>query len=302
MYPNWSIDLQKPTEWANNLFLLTKESIEIPGEETERLGRAAKQAGAYVCIGVNEKVAKYDGMLFNALFFIAPDGKLIGKHRKLLPSNREKIFWHRGDGADIHAVFETKLARVGGLICYEHLQPLLKYAMYAQGEQVHCACWPGWPDFSPPGRTNRHVIDVVSRSYAIEGQCFVVTSSLYVPEKLGEKAGFGNAAWVFFGGSGIINPSGEYMAGPAYDEETILYADIDLSLITIRKAAIDTTGRDTRWDLFDLHVRSGTYEPYREVDPAGRSQESEVIRVQELLGSVKKMASELRPLPKARRR
>lgn len=197
MYPNWSIDLNDPTEWPANLLALTKEAIEVPGEDTEILGRAAAKAGVYLCLGVNERVKECDGMLYNTLVFIGPDGRFLGKHRKLLPSNREKVFWHRGDGVDIRAVFETPLGRVGGLICYEHLQPLLKYAMFAQGEQIHCACWPGWPHYPPPGRSNKGVIDATSRSYAIEGQCFVIVSSLYVSPGLGERAGFGNAAWVF---------------------------------------------------------------------------------------------------------
>ena len=291
MYPNWSIDLQNPTEWAQNLFKLTKEAIEIPGQETELLGKAAKKASVYLCIGVNERVKRYDGMLFNSLVFIGPDGGIIGKHRKLLPSNREKVFWHRGDGADVKAVYETDLGRVGGLICYEHLQPLLKYALYAQGEQVHCACWPGWSHYPPPGRSNKHVIDVVTRSYALEGQCFVILSSLYVPKQVGEKAGLGNAAWVFFGGSGIINPSGEYLAGPVFDQEDILYADIDLSLIPIRKAAVDTTGRDTRWDILNLNISDGVYVPYRELDQTELAEKKEPITFSDVINSMAKMAS-----------
>jgi nitrilase len=288
MYPNWSIDLQNPTEWAQNLFQLTKEAIEVPGHETEILGKAAKRAGVYLCLGVNEKVKKYDGMLFNSLVFIGPDGGIIGKHRKLLPSNREKVFWHRGDGADVKAVYETNLGRMGGLICYEHLQPLLKYALHAQGEQVHCA---GWPHYPPPGRSNKHVIDVVTRSYALEGQCFVILSSLYVPKQLGQKAGLGNAAWVFFGGSGIINPSGEYLAGPVYDREDILYADIDLSLIPIRKAALDTTGRDTRWDILSLNIHDGIYVPYRELAQTEMTERKETTTFSDLIRSMEKMTS-----------
>ncbi len=292
MYPNWSIDLQNPTEWAKNLFHLTKEAMEIPGRETAILGKATKKAGVYLCLGVNEKVKKYDGMLFNSLVFIGPDGGIIGKHRKLLPSNREKVFWHRGDGADVRAVYETHLGRVGGLICYEHLQPLLKYALYAQGEQVHCACWPGWPHYPPPGRSNKHVIDVVTRSYALEGQCFVILSSLYVPKERGQKAGLGNAVWAFFGGSGIINPSGEYLAGPVFDQEDILYADIDLSLIPMRKAAVDTTGRDTRWDILSLNIYDGEYIPYRELAQAEMMKRKDPITSDSLLSSIGRMTSQ----------
>ncbi len=251
MYPNWSIDLSRPGDWALHLRDLAREGVEVPGPEMAEVGRAARSADAYVMLGVNERVPRYDGMLYNTQVFLGPDGDIIGRHRKLLPSNREKVFWHRGDAIDLQAVWDTRLGRIGGLICYEHLQPLFKYALMAQGEQVHCAGWPGWPDFQG-WRSNRHVIDAVSRTYALEGQSFVVASCVYVPPEYGERAGFANASWTFFGGSGILNPSGEYLAGPAYDQETILYADLDLSLIPVRKAAIDTTGRDTRWDVARL--------------------------------------------------
>lgn len=263
MYPNWSVDLQNPNEWARNLVDLTLQSVEVPGPELEDLGKAAERAGAYVCIGVNERVPRYDGMLYNSLALLGPDGALIGKHRKLLPTNREKVFWHRGDGVDVNAVWDTELGRVGGLICYEHLQPLLKYALIAQGEQIHCASWPGWPNFKN-GRTNVHVIDAVSRTYALEGQCFVIVSCMYVPEEYGrEHSGFGNAAWAFFGGSGIIGPAGEYLAGPLLGEEGILYAEVDLEKILMRKAAVDTTSRDTRWDILSLKVNDDSvYLPF----------------------------------------
>jgi predicted amidohydrolase len=257
MYPNWSIDLSHPGDWALHLRDLTDQAIEVPGPELTEVGRAARSVGSYVCLGVNERVAGSDGLLYNTLAFLSPDGEVIGRHRKLLPSNREKVFWHRGDAQDLRAVWDTPLGRVGGLICYEHLQPLFKYALIARGEQIHCAAWPGWPNF-PGWRTNRHVIDAVSRSYALEGQCFVVVSCLYVPPEYGEQAGFTNASWTFFGGSGILSPSGEYLAGPVYDQEAILYADIDLGAIPLRKAAIDTTGRDTRSDLVRLWVAGET--------------------------------------------
>jgi hypothetical protein len=142
------------------------------------------------------------------------------------------------------------------------------------------------------------VIDVVSRSYAIEGQCFVILSSLYVPKRLGEKAGLGNAAWAFFGGSGIINPSGEYLAGPIFDQEDILYADIDLSLIPIRKAAVDTTGRDTRWDILSLNIYDGTYVPYRELDQTDLKAREEPVSLSELENSIGRMTSTVDDLAK----
>jgi hypothetical protein len=108
---------------------------------------------------------------------------------------------------------------------------------------------------------------------------------------MGQKAGLGNAAWAFFGGSGIINPSGEYLAGPVFDREDILYADIDLSLIPIRKAAVDTTGRDTRWDILNLNIYDGDYVPYRELPQAEMMENKESVTFSDLMNSVGRMRS-----------
>ena len=260
MYPNWSIDLSNPNEWPRNLLALTRNSIEVPGPEVTRLCDAARAAQACVCIGVNEYLPRYEGMLFNSLVFIDADGSLLGVHRKLTPSNRERCFWARGDGSSLR-VYETAVGRLGGLICYEHLQPLSKYMLMAQGEQIHCTCWPGWPNF-PNGRTNKQVFDVQTRSYAIEGQCFVVASSMYVDPAEGERAGLGNASWTFFGGSMIVGPEGDYIAGPVYDQEAILYGDIDLDRIVLRKAAADLTGKDQRWDILRIENNASPYVPF----------------------------------------
>lgn len=261
MYPNWSIDLQDETGWAMNLREFTYNSILIPGPETDRIGEVARDKGVYVVVGANEVEEIHDGTLFNSLVFIGPTGEILGKHRKLFPSNREKVFHARGDASGLK-IYDTAVGRLGGLICYEHLQPLLKYALISQGEQVHCAAWPGWPEF-PSGRTNRHVIDACSRAHALEGQCFVVAASLYVPASAAEEADLGNASWTFFGGSGIINPAGEYVAGPLHDEEGIVYGEIDLGLIPLRKAAVDTTGRDSMPQTISLNVDPSRYSPIR---------------------------------------
>lgn len=260
MYPNWSIDLSNPTEWPKNLLALTRNAIEVPGPEVTRLCEAARAADACVCIGINEYVPRYEGMLFNSLLFIDADGSVLGVHRKLTPSNRERCFWARGDGTTLR-VYDAAVGRVGGLICYEHLQPLSKYSLMAQGEQVHCTCWPGWPHF-PNGRTNKQVFDVQTRSYAIEGQCFVVASSMYIDPAEGERAGLGNASWTFFGGSMIVGPEGDYVAGPVYDQETILYGEIDLDRIVLRKAAVDLTGKDHRWDVLRIENNARPYAPF----------------------------------------
>lgn len=250
-YPNFSIDLSNPPEWQENLRYLLSESVYVPGEEMDLIAEHAKDLKVHVCLGVNERVRVFHGRLYNTQVFIDSNGKLIGRRRKLLPTNREKVFWTGGDGVDLQ-VYETQLGMMGGLICYEHLQPLLKYALMVMGEEVHCAVWPGWPDFRDKGRTNKHVIEASARQYALEGQCFVVVSAMYVPNEKVPDGFFGNAAWAYFGGSGIVNPSGEYVAGPVYDNETIVYGEIDLSQNILRKSLVDITGKDQRWDVVRL--------------------------------------------------
>ena len=284
MFPNWSIDMQRPSEWSDLTADLTEESVEIPGEETEAIGKAAKRAGTYVCMGINERAREYRAQIYNCLVFIGPDGNVIGRHRKLTPSHRERVFWGRGDGTDIKAVFPTDIGRIGGLICYEHLQPLYRYAMTVQGEEIHCACWPGgWPEFPPPGRSNRNVMQIASRAYALESQTFVVCASTYIPPEVAEKSGMENAHWGFPGGTAVINPTGDYVAGPVYDKETILYAEIDLADCLKRKVYIDPVGRDARWDVLRLDMTTSPFEPVAGGNPFIKQETRDLKSLEEKL-------------------
>jgi Predicted amidohydrolase len=248
MYPNFSIDLSNPNEWRQNMKDLTEQSIYADGDEIKKIAEAAKAAKTFVVLGINERVGVAN--LYNSQVFIDDEGDILGIRRKLFPSNREKAFWASGNGNDIR-IFNTSIGRIGGLICYEHLQPLLKYALMSLGEQIHCSSWPGWPHIKG-ARSNRHVIDAASRQYALEGQCFVVISAMYIPPESIPEGYFGNASWAFFGGSGIVGPDGEYIAGPIYDCEKIVYGEINLSDILLRKTLIDTAGRDQRKDVFQF--------------------------------------------------
>ncbi len=254
MYPNWSIDFAEPGVWEDHLTEFMLHSVDLDSGDLDLLKQVARSYKTIVVIGINERVKQYDGMLYNSLVFIGQDGEILGVHRKVFPSNREKLFHTRGNGSTLQ-VYDTPIGRLGGLICYEHLQPLLKYACIAQGEQIHCASWPGWPNFKT-GRSNKHVIDIASRAYALEGQCFVIASSLYVPPSEAEKANLGHADWSFFGGSAIIGPSGEYIAGPVYEQETVIYGELDLRLIPKRKASIDVTGRDSAPEVIQLKLNT----------------------------------------------
>ncbi|MBE9505275.1 MAG: carbon-nitrogen hydrolase family protein [Chloroflexi bacterium] len=303
MYANWSIDLSNPGEWAQNLLVLTRNSIEIPGPQVERLCAAARDANATVCIGVNEYVRRYEGMPSNTLLFTHADGTILGRHRKVTPSNRERCFWARGDGTSLR-VYDTAAGRIGGLICYEHIQPMNKYMLLSQGEQIHCSCWPGWPNF-PNGRDNRPVIDVLTRAYALESQCFVVLSAMYIDPADGERAGLGNASWSFFGGSAIIGPEGDYIAGPVYDKETIVYGEVDFDRIVLRKAIADSSGKDNRWDIMRIESNARPWVPFSgpfgeqllsDMDVRGQGPDRAAPTAGELEGRIDALSAELRLL------
>jgi nitrilase len=242
-YPNWSIDFNEPAQWENDLADFTAECVNMENDDLFLVREAAKKHSMVVVVGINEVVSNYEGVIYNSLVTIGANGEVLNVHRKVFPSNREKMFHVRGDASTLNVV-DTNVGRVGGLICYEHLQPLLKYSLISQGEHIHCASWPGWPDFKG-GRTNKGVIDTASKAYALEGQCFVIASSFYVPEDVAEKSELHHASWDYFGGSAIIGPAGQLIAGPLYDQEGIIYGELDFSLIPKRKASIDTTGRDS---------------------------------------------------------
>jgi len=241
-YPNWAIEAKPPVNWNAKWLDLVKESVGIPGPEIDQLCEVAKSVESMVCLGVNEIDADYRSSIYNSIVFIGCDGRLIGKHRKLTPVYREKVFWTSGSPQDLQCVFKTPFGRVGGLICAEHLNPILKSAMTIQGEEVHIACYHGW------SLLPRHVMDTSIRQYAIECQCYVLASSQYLRGKP-ESSEDVDANWEFYGGSGIIDPIGNYLAGPSYNKDEILYADIDLAKILERKVWIDVTGKDARWDV-----------------------------------------------------
>jgi len=241
-YPNWSIEARQPLKWDRKWLELVKESIVVRGPEIDQLCEVAKSMRTMVCLGVNERDRNYPGSIYNSLIFISSDGEYLGRHRKLTPAYREKVFWASGSPQDLRCVHKTPLGRVGGLICAEHLNPLLKSAMVIQGEEIHVACYPGW------SLLPKHVMDTSIRQYALECQCFVLASSQYLEGKP-EGSDDADANWIFYGGSGIVDPMGNYLAGPSYDREDILYAEIDLEKIVERKVWIDVTGKDARWDV-----------------------------------------------------
>ncbi len=241
MYPFWH---STPSVFSGDLFArLWKNAVEIPSAATEQLARAAKSANAYVVIGINERDTATRGTLYNTMLYLSPAGQVLHRHRKLMPTFTERTLWGFGDGSDLD-VLDTPLGRLGGLICWEHEMTLVKYALYAQGEQMHCSQWPAY------SFQNDH-IDFGTRQYAFEGACFVVSSCGIVPKGTYPKA-LGANDLPANGGSAIIAPNGKYLAGPLYDKEEILYAEIDLELAIREKHSRDVAGHYARPDVLQL--------------------------------------------------
>jgi aliphatic nitrilase len=249
-YPFW--DMQRPDAWLE----LYRNAVEVPSAATGKLSAAARKAKAYVAIGINERDARTKGSLYNSILYLGPDGAIMGVHRKLMPSVTERLVWGMGDGSGLH-IFETPLGRLGGLICWEHEMTLVKYAMYARGEQVHASVWPAWT-------TQRDHIQFGTRQYAYEGKCFVVVSCGVLDAKAVPAAWRGPSparGQIADGGSAIIAPDGGYIAGPVYGEETILYGEIDLRRVAQAKRLVDVAGHYSRPDVVRLLFDQSPHEP-----------------------------------------
>jgi nitrilase len=227
--------------WAN--------AVDVPGPATEALGAAARQAGATLAVGVIERDGQFSrGTLYCTLLYFGPDGRLLGKHRKLKPTASERLIWGEGDGSTL-TVVQTLFGKVGGLICWENYMPLARMAMYSKGVEIYLA----------PTADARDAWQATLRHIALEGRCFVlgcnqfVTKAMY-PAELNEP-GFENQPEVMCrGGSAIISPLGEILSGPLFDQEGILYADLDLAEVARSRFDFDVTGHYARPDVFQLIV------------------------------------------------
>ena len=223
-----------------------ENAIDVPGPATLRLGEAARANGAWLVAGVIERDG---GTLYCTVLFFGPDGTLAGKHRKLMPTAMERLIWGFGDGSTM-PVIDTGFGKMGAVICWENYMPLLRAAMYAKGVQLYCAptvddreSWPG---------SMRHI--------ALEGRCFVLSACQYVrPEGAA-------GAECIRGGSVIVSPLGKVLAGPCYEGECILSAEIDPGEIAEGKFDLDVTGHYARPDVFRLEVNEAPMPAVRATD------------------------------------
>jgi len=234
-----------------------ENSVDVPGPETRALGQAAKESGVFLAVGVIERDAQFSGgTLYCTLLYFGPDGQLLGKHRKLKPTAAERLIWGEGDGSTL-TVLDTALGKVGGLICWENYMPLARMAMYGKGVEIYLA----------PTADARDTWQATMRHIACEGRCFVlgcnqfVTKSMYPADLPGLEDLAGQPEVMSRGGSVIVSPLGEVLAGPLFGEEGMLTAALDLAEVSRGKFDFDVVGHYARPDVFQLTVNERPHLP-----------------------------------------
>jgi len=265
-YPLWCWFLPPgETHALRELYVeLVDNAVAVPSPATDRLGEAAREAGVAVAMGINEVNVEASGAtLYNSILYIGPDGRILGTHRKLVPTVGERLVHGQGDGSSLQ-VFDLPFGRLSGLVCWENYMPLARYALYAQGVQIYVA--PTWDRGEPWLSTLRHIAKE-GRVYVI-GACSAMRQE-DVPDRLAFKAKYlsGVGEWLNPGDSAIVNPDGKLLAGPARHEETILYAEVDPKQMVGPRFQLDIAGHYGRPDVFELTVHREARPMVRWVEP-----------------------------------
>jgi nitrilase len=228
--------------------LLARESVAVPGPAADRLGEVARDHGVWLVTGVTEIDPERPGTLYNTLLYHAPDGSLALRHRKLVPTNHERLVWGQGDGGGLRAI-ETGFGRIGGLICWENYMPLARFSLYESGVEVYVA---STADDGDAWQATLVHIARESRSFVVSPSHFQRTSAY--PDDFPLRAELDGHEVIGRGGSAILGPDGSYLAGPLYDEEGILYADLDPARLFEERQRFDAAGHYHRPDVLRLEV------------------------------------------------
>ncbi len=247
-YPYFSF-IQPPVLMGKEHMRLYEEAVEVPSPITEAVSKAAKANSMVVVLGVNERDG---GSLYNTQLIFDGDGSLLLKRRKITPTYHERMVWGQGDGSGLQ-VLDTAVGKLGALACWEHYNPLARYSLMAQQEQIHCAQFPG----SMVGQIFADQTEVTIKHHALEAGCFVVNSTGWLsPKQVAQICPDENLQQVLTGGcyTTIISPEGVPLCEPIIEGEGMAIADLDFSLITKRKRMMDSVGHYSRPDLLQLQV------------------------------------------------
>jgi nitrilase len=226
--------------------LFAREAVEVPGPAADRLGEIAAEHGVWLVTGVTERDPAKPGTLYNTLLYHAPDGSLALRHRKLVPTNHERLVWGPGDGSGLHAI-ETPIGRVGGLICWENYMPLARFALYESGVEIYIA------STADDGDAWQSTLVHIAR----ESRAFVVAPSHFqraasYPEDFPLRELLDGVDVIGRGGSAILGPDGAYLAGPLYGEEGVLLAELDPRRLDEERQRFDPSGHYHRPDVLRL--------------------------------------------------
>jgi len=264
-YPYFSFVLPPVQSGAEHIRLY-EHAIAAPGPETDAVAAAARKHGVVIVLGINERD---HGTLYNAQLIFDADGALKLKRRKITPTFHERMIWGMGDGSGL-AVVETAAGRVGALACWEHYNPLARYALMAQHEEIHAAQFPG----SLVGPIFGEQIEVTIRHHALESGCFVVNATGWLTEEQIASITANEALQRGLRGgcmTAIISPEGRHLAPPLTDGEGILIADLDMSLIVKRKRMMDSVGHYARPELVSLNLDARPARPLHGAPAAATS-------------------------------
>lgn len=249
-YPYFSFITPAATMGAEHLKLYER-AVAVPGPVTTAVSAAARELGLVVVLGVNERD---HGTLYNTQLLFNADGRLVHKRRKITPTYHERMVWGQGDGSGLKPT-DTAVGRVGMLACWEHYNPLARYALMAQHEQIHCSQFPG----SLVGPIFAEQMEVTMRHHALESGCFVINSTAWLDEaQVREIAGDSGLDKAIRGGcyTAIVSPEGRHLAEPLREGEGMVLAELDLALITKRKRMMDSVGHYARPELLSLLLDS----------------------------------------------
>ena len=230
--------------------LLAREAVEVPGPAERRLGEIAREHELWLVTGVTERDPAHPGTLYNSLLYHGPDGALALRHRKLVPTNHERLVWGPGDGSGLEAV-ETPYGRLGGLICWENYMPLARFALYESGVELYVA------STADDGERWQATLVHIAR----ESRCFVIAPSHFqraasYPDDFPLRRLLEGVETIGRGGSAILGPDGAYLAGPLFDEERVLYAELDPARLDEERQRFDPVGHYHRPDVLGFELRA----------------------------------------------
>src|SRR3984885_2176119 len=257
-YPYFSF-VQRPFEMRFEHLRLLDQAVTIPSPAVDAISAAARDAKMVVSVGVNERDG---GSLYNTQLLFDADGTLLQRRRKITPTYHERMIWGQGDGSGLRAV-DTAVGRVGQLACWEHYNPLARYALMADREEIHVGMFPG----SMVGQIFADQIEVTIRHHALESGCFVVNATGYLTTEQRALVARGTGLDSALGGgcyTAIVSPEGALLAPPLTDGEGMVVADLDMSLITKRKRMMDSVGHYSRPELLTLVVDRTKHVPLTE--------------------------------------